>query len=246
MPEKLPPPGSGGTAKQPRTDRAQRAADPVVLPLGPAGRRPPVSRRPPGRRRPLPDAVAVRQLIVPDSAPPFDDELPAAGAVTGGVGAAKVTRAEVAAAEAAATAAALPDTASADVAASRTEDRWPGQFAQVLAETLAGTRPPRQITPWTTEHARRRIRQLGPLLADSQQPRLRRVITSRPAADVVEMTVVVKFGPRVRALAVRLERDGPQRNEPQRDQPQRHGPQPPGQEPQARSSRWLCTAVEAA
>jgi len=108
---------------------------------------------------------------------------------------------------------------------------WPGKFAQVLAETLAGARPPGQIVPWTTERARRHIQRLGPLLAAGEQPRVRRVVTFRPASDIVEMTVVVGVGPRVRALAVRLERDGPR-------------PASPGREAQA--ARWVCTAVEAA
>ena len=108
---------------------------------------------------------------------------------------------------------------------------WPGRFAQVLAETLVGSRPPAQIAPWTTERARSHIRNLGPLLEAGQRPLVRRIITSLPSADVVEMSVVLGFGPRVRALAVRLERT-----------PGR--PAAAGQA--ARPSRWLCTAVEAA
>ena len=110
-------------------------------------------------------------------------------------------------------------------------DRWPSQFAQVLAETLAGSRPASQITPWTTERARAHIRRLGPLLAAGQRPRVRRVLTSRPMEDVVEVAVVVGFGPRTRALAARLERAGPQ-------------PATPGRP--ARQARWLCTDVESA
>jgi hypothetical protein len=45
-----------------------------------------------------------------------------------------------------------------------------------------------------------------------------RVLTTRPAPGVIEMTMVVVTGPRTRALAVRLE----------------HG------------DRWLCTDIEAA
>jgi hypothetical protein len=110
-------------------------------------------------------------------------------------------------------------------------DRWPSQFAQVLAETLAGSRPASQITPWTTERARAHIRRLGPLLAAGQRPRVQRVLTSRPMEDVVEVAVVVGFGPRTRALAARLERAGPQ-------------PATPGRP--ARQARWLCTDVESA
>ena len=98
-------------------------------------------------------------------------------------------------------------------------------------ETLAGSRPPRQISSWATDRARARIQRLGPMLAGGQQPQLRRVVAFRPASDVIEMTVVVSFGPRVRALAIRLEHAPPARALPGR---------------QPRTSRWLCTEVEAA
>src|SRR5205809_392555 len=107
---------------------------------------------------------------------------------------------------------------------------WPGQFAQVLAETLAGSRPPRQLVPWATERARDRIQRLGPLLSAGQQPRVRRVVTFHPTADAMEMAVVVVFGQRVHALALRLERGGGQPTAGRAAQP----------------GRWLCVAVEAA
>jgi hypothetical protein len=62
------------------------------------------------------------------------------------------------------------------------------------------------------------------------QPRVHRVVTSQPAAGVVEMSVVVGFGEAIRALAVRLERTLPQ-------------PARPGRP--AQPARWLCTALEA-
>jgi hypothetical protein len=219
MPEPTPP-----TSRQRPAPGSPR---PNVLPLVPD------LARPPGQRRPLPDVAAVRPIPVPDYAPPYDDECQAAGR------------------DPAALACGLPDRSPGDrgpgegdagrpgPARSRPADRdpaadgrgWPGQFAQVLAETLAGSRPPRQIVPWTTEQARKRISRLGPMLAAGDRPVVRRVLASRPAADVVEMTVVVRFGPRVRALAVRLERDGPRCATPGRH---------------ARTARWLCTAIEAA
>ena len=61
---------------------------------------------------------------------------------------------------------------------------WPSKFAQVLAETLAGSRPPAQLAPWTTERARSHIRKLGPLLSAGQRPLVQRVITSAPSAGV--------------------------------------------------------------
>jgi hypothetical protein len=50
-----------------------------------------------------------------------------------------------------------------------------------------------------------------------------RVLTTRPAPDVIEMTMVVVIGPRTRALAIRLERA-------QRET----------------APQWLCTDIEAA
>ncbi|MGN6791510.1 MAG: Rv3235 family protein [Streptosporangiaceae bacterium] len=118
---------------------------------------------------------------------------------------------------------------------------WPSQFAQVLSETLAGSRPASQLTPWTTEQARMRIGQLGPMLAAARRPRVRRVIVTSPIQGVLEMTVIVDIGARSRAVAVRLERPSPE-------------PDPVGTLKAARAPRgttaepaaWLCTAIEAA
>ena len=220
----------------------------------------------PRTRRPLPDAVAVRSVTVPESGPPFDDQLhgsaqprrpclpagdgepaqqarqspvtpgqaPAARGAGRGVppgssgprGPAALWAGSASASEGPATSGARQGRPAGP---RTTADDWPGQFARVLAETLAGSRPARQITPWTTEQARRRIRELGPQLSAGQPPQarrlmpaVRRVLTCRPAPGVLEMTVVLVFDGRVLALAVRLERD-----------------QPPGRP-------WVCTAVEAA
>jgi len=106
---------------------------------------------------------------------------------------------------------------------------WSRQFAQVVAEILAGARSPRQIAPWTTDRVRDRIILLTQTLSPGQKPRIRRIMTSRPAARVVEMTVVLSFGPRSRALALRIEHL-------------------PGRRPApglpARPARWLCTEIE--
>ena len=191
----------------------------------------------PGERRPLPDPAAVRLCLVPDSAPPYDDELPAG---TTALAARATTRSP---------ATGRPGTGGPGTGSPATRGPgtggpgtgrpgagdgpapgWQSRFAQVLAETLAGSRPPRQIQPWTTRQAREHIQRLGPRMASMQRPRVRRVITYRPASDVVEMAVVVGFGSRVKALAVRLERAavGP---------PATLG---------GSAGRWVCTAVEAA
>jgi len=200
-------------------------------------------------KRPLPDPAAVRVFAVPDSAPPYDDALAGLAAAhqpsqpgrpgqpgrpdradetNPGLGGPDTDRGTAAASTAA------PSTAAPSAPAG--PPGWPSHFAQVLAETLAGSRSPSQIVPWTTQRARANIRRLGPTLSAGQptagqRPLVRRVMTSRPSCDVLEMTAIVGFGPRVRALAIRLERSTPPTAS-------------PGQAPAP--ARWLCTAVEAA
>src|SRR3984885_4948914 len=210
-----PPPTSAG---KPRP-RVRGSGGRAVLPLVPGFERTPT------RTRPLPDAAAVRLVVVPDSAPPFDDgravspagrrEPPEPLRARGRLGMSLPSAPE-------------PGRDRGEKAAAA---GWPSQFAQVLAETLAGSRPQEQITPWTTDQARRLIRQLGPMLAAGPVPRVRRVLASQPAEGVVEMTVVVGCGPRIRALAVRLEQDRPHRAGRGRD---------------TSTAGWVCTAIEAA
>jgi hypothetical protein len=167
----------------------------------------------------------VRLLAVPDQMPPYDDVVTPIPATT-------LTRAR-----------SVPASRPPDVSSVRQQAKprlqpadWPGQFAQVLAETLAGSRPAEQLRPWTTDLARKRIRQLCPMYATKQRPRVRKVMTSAPNRDVVEMTAIVGFGPRTRVLAFRLERastpvsTSQDRGVPPR--PDRH--------------QWLCTAIESA
>jgi Family of unknown function (DUF6459) len=176
----------------------------------------PTTLRPPGRTAPLPDPVAIRRLPVPDSAPPYDDERGPAAA------GAQSPRPPVPSGPAG------PGRGPGGQRPARPQPggpgpgTWPSQFAQVLAETLAGSRPATQLTPWTTDQTRKRIRTLGATLASGERPRVRRVMTSAPSPDVLEVTAVVGFGPRVRVLAVRLERA---------DQACPH---------------WRCTAIESA
>ena len=182
----------------------------------------------PGPRRPLPDPAAVRLCRIPDPAPPYDADLPGAPPTAAPAGSDAARHGGRRAAGGGATG---EHGATGERSAATVPPGWPSRFAQVLAETLAGSRPPVQIVPWTTEMARSHIQRLGPQLASVQRPRVRRVVTFQPASDVLEMTVVVGFGPRVRALAVRLERA----DAPAEAGGHRSGP-----------SGWLCTAVEAA
>jgi hypothetical protein len=94
----------------------------------------------------------------------------------------------------------------------------PRQFADFLVEGLAGTRPTRQLLPWMSKRGSVHLHRLMPLFTGGHQPRVLRVLTTRPAPDVIEMTIVVVIGPRTRALAIRLEH----------------------------TERWLCTDIEAA
>jgi uncharacterized protein DUF6459 len=167
-------------------------------------------------RRPLPDAQAIRTCLVPEAAPPYDDAA-AADASAHVAGRGRLTPVRGIA----------EHPRQPDRAKPAGSGRWPSQFAQVLAETLAGSRPARQITPWTTEQARKRISELGPMLSGARQPRVRRVIVTSPVQGVLEMTVIVDFGTRARALAVRLERLS-------------RTARP------SRPASWLCTAIEAA
>ena len=97
----------------------------------------------------------------------------------------------------------------------------PTQFAILLSETLAGVRPAQQLTPWLSQRATLHLHRLMPMFRIGHQPRVLRILTTRPTPDVVEMTVIAAFGPRPRALAIRLE----------------HNPQ---------HSRWQCTDIESA
>jgi len=193
----------------------------------------------------LPEPLALRLAVVPDGAPPYDCETHGAGCaavrdpvrtrpdvdpratVPGPALAIPTTPAppptESAPAPAAAVPVASPVAAGATVA-------WPRQFAQVVVEILAGSRPTRQIFPWTTDRARAQLRRLGPLLRCDRRPKIQRVMTSRPTALVVEMTVVADFGVRTHALAMRLEHVAGR-------------PAAPGLS--ARPARWLCTEIEA-
>jgi Family of unknown function (DUF6459) len=234
-----PPPTSAGEPRS-RVSGSDRRA---VLPLVPGFERAPT------RNRPLPDAAAVRLLLIPDSAPPYDDrpgrpsgsraadEPPESHERLAPPGPGEPTEpTEPHERPAPPRSGEPPEPTEPPGPGPRhggrvTATPWPSQFAQVLAETLAGSRSQGQIAPWTSDQARRRIRQLGPMLAAGAAPRVRRVMTSRPAAGVVEMTVIVGCGPQVRALAVRLERNGRRGGRPGRD---------------AREARWICTAVEAA
>jgi hypothetical protein len=167
--------------------------------------------------------MSLRLVKVPDAAPPYDCEAHGAGCpALRGSAASRPGLAQVLGPRSAPVAA---SPAAADRAGALA---W--QFAQVIVEIMAGLRPPRQIIGLTTDRAREQARRLAPLLASDRRPRIQRIVTSRPAARVVEIAVIVSTGPRSRALAMRLEHLAAR-------------PAAPGRP--ARPDRWLCTAIEA-
>lgn len=228
--------------------------------------------RQPGWLRPLPDVVAVQRMPLPDSAPPYDDQR--AGVAPGGPQAASTEpgSADPGCAEPATREEGQPGQSGLAGSCGLAElgqpapggppglagmpGAWPSQFAQALAEALAGARPAQQLTSWTTQRARSRIRRLGPVLQSGPRPRVLRVLGSAPASDVVELTIILSVGPAVRALAVRLERAGPDaltrmpRGGPD---PGRHPagrlpgrPGSAGDDARGAGPAWLCTDIEAA
>jgi len=181
--------------------------------------------------------VNLHLVTVPDAAPPYDCQVhgprcqaaAAAGRTPGEAAPAGASLAP--AADAAPAGAGLAPAAEVGpAAAGDPTTAWPRQLALVIVEVLAGARPDRQLVALATDRVRARVRGLAPLLASGRRPRVVRIVTSRPADRVVEMTVVVDFGPRSRALAMRFEHVAAR-------------PTAPGWP--ARPARWLCTALEA-
>src|SRR5262245_39211745 len=122
------------------------------LPLIPAAGRGPANgaSRGAGGRRPLPDAQAIRTCLVPEAAPPYDDAA-AANAI-----------ADDAERERRAAAWRITESPREPNRAQPTESSpWPSQFAQVLAEALAGSRPARQVRRWTEGKAGKRVEGVG-------------------------------------------------------------------------------------
>lgn len=97
--------------------------------------------------------------------------------------------------------------------------QWAAHIAQALVEVMHGVRPPSQVMRWSTPEvyavvarrgsraARRAAGQRGPRTA--HRTRVTKVLICEPADDVIEASVVLIDGERVRALALRLiGRDG--------------------------------------
>jgi len=189
----------------------------------------PVNQRPVNVRPAMVRPVNVRLVNVPDAAPPYDCQVHGAQCPAP-VGQTVAATAEVVPAGLAPPAGRAPCSVVPPAVAVDPDAAWPRRLAVVIVEVLAGVRPDRQLIVLATDRVRARIAGLAPLLACDQRPRITRIVTSRPAARVVEITVVANFGPRCRALALRGEHMAAR-------------PTAPGRP--ARPARWLCTAIEA-
>jgi Family of unknown function (DUF6459) len=187
------------------------------------------------------DLSAIRLLELTDLGPPFDDD-PAATRAGADTVAARHD------ASGPGTAAPAPRQNAAVASGPDADGDWARQFARLLTEALSGARPVRQILPCTSERARIQLHALMPLFGGGQRPRLLRVIATRPARDVIEMTVIAGLGTRTRALAVRLQRADPAERPPAWLTPA--GPagqrQVPARPARPSAPRWLCTDIEAA
>jgi len=175
----------------------------------------------------MPDVSSLRLVKVPPTAPPYDCQVhgaqcPAGADVVPGV---EETPAVSVSPAGAVSRRSVRPAAVEDPVAAR-----PRQLAVVIVEVLAGVRPDRQLVCMATDRVRARVGNLAPLLAAGRRPRIARIVMSRPADRIVEMTVVVNFGARSRALAMRFEHAAAR-------------PAAPGWP--ARPARWLCTALEA-
>lgn len=116
-----------------------------------------------------------------------------------------------------------------DPARSRTEREvhlWATRFAQATVEVLGGDRPVSQLVRWTTarvyQDLERRVRILARAAPATHRrrsirPQVQSVHVCLPAERCAEVSVHVRYGPRSRAVAARIEN---------------------------RAGRWVCTALQ--
>ncbi len=159
------------------------------------------------RLRPIPVSEPRPALgVLPSPQPPVPAgqvPLPFPGAAS--------PRARPAAGPAAGSAAAGAGAALPDAELPEPQD-WALRFARVALEVATGLRPPAQLVRWTTPAVlaaltrRHALAQRG----GGRPPRatVRSVRVCEPATGVAEVAAVVADGPRVRALAVRMEGEG--------------------------------------
>ncbi len=86
---------------------------------------------------------------------------------------------------------------------------WVTRLAQAIIETTAGVRPPAQLLRWLTPELYAMVSRRGAVAARRGAAHGRRAVVRsvhlcEPADGVVEASVVVLDGPRVRAMALRM------------------------------------------
>lgn len=81
-----------------------------------------------------------------------------------------------------------------------------GLIARLVLEVLAGARPYHHLAGHTTPQVFELLGSLAAKLPGRSMPRLRTVRVCRISPDVAEVAAVAAVGPRVQALALRLER----------------------------------------
>lgn len=92
---------------------------------------------------------------------------------------------------------------------------WAARMAHALLEVMTGARPAPQVVRWTTPEVYAVVARRGALVArraatgrgarERHRLAVRAVRVCEPVDGVVEASVVVQHGPRVRAVALRLE-----------------------------------------
>jgi len=181
--------------------------------------------------RPLP-----RRIPLPQTEPPFDDELSPAvptalnGSADGVQGTLALAFTLPSGLPVVPEPTALlhlvpePDNPPSSTATWKT-GRWVNRMAQAVAEVLAGDRPVHQLESWTSEELydeierRAAVAMREPVWLRSRRHRavVRSLRVTRPAGDVLETSAVLERGPRCQAMALRFE---------------------------AIADRWLCVALE--
>lgn len=121
------------------------------------------------------------------------------------------------------------DVVDIETARRRQVESWAARFAQAAVEIVGGDRPVAQLVRWTSERVFAELERRSQLVsrAGGALPGTRRIQPVRPRVhtvhtcflgpDVIESAVHLRYGPRSRAIALRLERT---------------------------SDRWVCTALE--
>ncbi|HET9169730.1 MAG TPA: Rv3235 family protein [Actinospica sp.] len=123
-----------------------------------------------------------------------------------------------------------------------------GRLAEAVVDVLLERRPLEQMRRWLSRDVAGQLMPQAPAPSPGKSPAhaqppppraprfasrsmIRSVRLHQPAAGIVESTVVVQDGPRVRAVALRFEQSAPAT-------PGRHGAAKPG------GFDWLCTALQ--